>query len=468
MKQKKISGVLGAALAILALLGSEDIKAQALPDTLIRMKGALELAERRFPLIRAGKLEAEASAQNVSVAKYSRMPTLDASYQANFSTANNLTGQFYPYGILPMTGPPSAFNNYHPATGSAAGLLLNWQAISFGQRNAQIEVSVREALASVSDWRKDLFNEKIQVISLYLDLLLARDLANIQTHNIARVQESLRQSRELAESGIRPGVDTALFLSELSKAKIDGLNALKQLETAQLLLAQWIVTDAMPLPLDTGFLDHLPVMPAAREVSKDSSFIGHPLITLAQNRLDLNLSREDLLKKSFLPKLNIWGTAFARGSGFETDGSLKTWDGLGLSRYNYGAGVELSFPIMKYGEARRQLKGENLLSQAARERLEDTRNALTTQQRLANTAFVNSLAVAKESEQQLNSGAYAYHAMQIRYQTGLVSFSDLVQTQYNLLKAELDLRKSHWDAWKALLMESAVKGDENIFLQQIR
>ena len=39
---------------------------------------------------------------------------------------------------------------------------------------------------------------------------------------------------------------------------------------------------------------------------------------------------------------------------------------------------------------------------------------------------------------------------------------------YNLLKAELDVKKAYWDAWKSLLMEAAVKGDENFFLNETR
>ena len=469
------------------LLWGGVLYAQAPRDTLVGLAGALQLAEHNYPLLKARRLEADASAQNVSVAKYSRMPTIDASYQANLSTANNLTGQLYPYGILPMTGPPSAGNNYSPATGSAAAVLLNWQAVTFGQRNAQIEVSVQEATVSASAWRQELFNQKINVISVYLDLLLALDRAAIQEHNIARVQESLRQSRELAESGIRPGVDTALFLSELSKAKIDGLNARKQLETEQWLLAQLIVTDALPVPVDTVFLGRLPVevpgmsfgspgsmaglpgsdVDAGNSTGGNNSFANHPLVMAAQSEFAVSRSKEELLKKSYLPKLSVWGTAFARGSGFEMDGSVKTWDGMGLSRYNYGAGLQLSFPIMKYGEVRRQVKAQGLLSQAAQERVQDTRNVLTTQERITNAAFVSSLAVAAESRQQLKSGEYAYQAMQIRYNTGLVSFSDLIQTQYNLLKAELDLRTAYWDAWKGLLLQAAVKGDENIFMQEI-
>src|SRR6266487_688940 len=449
---------------IIALLIFSNATAQAPSDTLIQMKDAVRMAEERYHLLKARKYETDAAIKNIDVVKYSSLPTIDASYQANIATANNLIGMFYPNGILPISGPPSADNNYNAATGSAASILLNWQAITFGQRNAQINLSVSEANSKKLEWQQDIFRYKINVISAYLDILLGYDFVNIHRQNIKRVEANLKQSRVLANSGIKPGVDTALFLSELSKSKIDFLNAQRQLETQQWLLAQLIVTDNLPVPTDTTFLNELPKMTAAN----DTSFSNHPFILFAQSQYELSKSKELVLRKSYLPKLNIWGTGFARGSGFQPATSVKTWDGLGFSRYNYGAGVQLAFPIMKYGEVKQQLLQQNFLSKAAAERLEDSKSLLTTQQRIANATFNNSIAVAAETQQELKSGQYAFNAMQTRYNTGLVNFADLIQAQYNLLKAELDIKKAYWDAWKALLLQAAVKGDENIFLNEIR
>ena len=159
----------------------------------------------------------------------------------------------------------------------------------------------------------------------------------------------------MANTGLKPGVDTALFLSELSKANIDFLQAQKQLQVNQLLLAQLIVTDAMPVPADSNFLTRLPVTAG----QNDSSLSKVPVIQLSKSEFLLSQSREQLLKKSWYPKLNVWGTGFARGSGFETTGNTKTWDGLGLNRFNYGAGLQLVFPLMKYGEIKKQLQQQN-------------------------------------------------------------------------------------------------------------
>jgi len=96
---------------IIALLFFGSVAAQAPPDTLIELKGAIQLAEQRYHLLIAGKYEADAALKSTDAVKYSRLPTIDATYQAGIATANNLTGMFYPNGILPISGPPSASNN---------------------------------------------------------------------------------------------------------------------------------------------------------------------------------------------------------------------------------------------------------------------------------------------------------------------------------------------------------------------
>jgi outer membrane protein TolC len=260
-------------------------------------------------------------------------------------------------------------------------------------------------------------------------------------------------------------VDTALFLSELSKATVDWLNAQKRLQVFQFLLQQLIVTKNLPVPVDTSFLDQLPLT----VVANDTSFSKVPVIKFGQSQLLLSQTKEQLLKRSFLPKVSIWGTGFARGSGFQPDNqNIKTWDGLGLNRFNYGAGLQLVFPILKYGEVKRQVQQQQLLSKAALEKIEETKLALTTQQNIATTTFNSSISIATQTQLQLKTGQYAFNAMQIRYNTGLASFPDLIQAQYNLLKAELDVKSAYWDAWKALLLQAAVKGDEQIFLHAIK
>src|SRR5207245_2992793 len=110
--------------------------------------------------------------------------------------------------------------------------------------------------------------------------VVAQDNLRIQDQNVQRVEVNLRESRVLTKSGIRPGVDTALFLSELSKAKVGWLQAHRQLQTEQWLLAQLLAIDRLPNPIDTSLLTLLPV-----QTIKDTSFSSHPLIRYAQSQI---------------------------------------------------------------------------------------------------------------------------------------------------------------------------------------
>lgn len=451
------------------MLLASGVRAQAPGDTLVRLTGLVESAAQRYHAIKAARLDVDAARQDVEVAKYSRMPTLDLSYQAGIGTANNLTGMYYPGEMLSMTGPPSVLNKYSPATGSAASLLLNWQAVTFGARSAQIDASVAEARAKRASWDATLFDYKIKVIGAYLDVLLAADVVVVQLGNVQRGEAVLRESRFLSRTGVRPGVDTALLTSELSKSRVGWLQACQQLKVAQLTLGQLIGAEGLPVPVDTVFMERLPGdIKSVAAGGPDTALSSVPWILEGESLVRLSESKQRALRKSFLPRLNIWGTGFARGSGFEPDGSLKTWDGLGLSRYNYGAGVSLVFPILKYGEVRRQAQAQSFLSEAAREQVQERRSELLSRQRIADATLASNVAVAAETDVSLGSGRYAYNAMRIRYNTGLATYADLMQAQYGLLKAELDRKQAYWDAWKALLLEAAVRGDENLFLNAIK
>ena len=423
---------------------------------------ALQQAEKNYPLLKSKLYEVNAAQKNIELSKNNFVPSLDISYQANLATANNITGIFYPSGMIPMSGPVFSSNNYNPGFGTAASLLLNWQPYTFGQRNAQVNISRAEVTTRKADSENEIFKHQINVVSAYLDVLLATEIVKVYRQNIERTSFDFKQSRILAVTGLRPGVDTALFLSELSKAKIDLLNAGKYLQTQQIILSEFLVSDDSVTLADTLFFSKLPALSTAKELS----IAQHPSLRFTQSQLDLSKSKEVLLKKSWAPKLDIWGIGFARGSGIYPDGTIKATDGFGFSRYNYGLGFEVAFPILKYSEIRLQQQQQHFISKANEELLNQNSLQLSKQQAISDANLKSALEVARETPTQYQSAEYAFRALRIRYNAGLVNFADLIQAQYSLVKAETDLKKSYWEAWKALLYKTAVTGDLNLFLNE--
>ena len=86
---------------------------------------------------------------------------------------------------------------------------------------------------------------------------------------------------------------------------------------------------------------------------------------------------------------------------------------------------------------------------------------------VSDATIKNAFAVARESPLFLESAQFSYKAIQSRYQSGLVNFADLIQTQYTLIKAETDFRLAYMSVWKAILYKAAVIGNLNLFINQV-
>lgn len=441
-----------------SLLSGNNLYAQ---QQAIKLPQLLKMAEEGYPFLKSKMLDVQAAKKGIDVSKSTLVPSLDASYQMNFATYNNITGMAYPQFLIPISGPPSTNNNYNGVFGSATSLLLNWQPITFGQRKAQIDYSKAGLDYANADAGNEIFQHKIKVINVYLDLLTATELTKVYQDNLKRTDANLMAVQSLVVSGIRPGVDTALFKAEVSKAKVELLNAQKYKEQVRINLSQLLATDNVAFFNDTSFFSRVP----ENLLTADS--IKHPLVNLYSSNIEISLFRKKVLSKTMMPVLGVWGTTYARGSGISYDGIAKSTEGLGFQRFNYGIGLQLSIPILQFARLKPQLKQQDLVIQSNQEKLNQIELELKKQRELADTTITNAFAVAKESPLFLESAQFSYKALQSRYQSGLANFADLIQAQYALAKAEADYKLAYMGLWKAILYKSAVSGNLNLFINQI-
>ncbi len=441
-----------------ALLVCSVAKAQVNSGSLSQY---LQLAEKNYPFLKSKQLEVAAAEQTIASAKKTLVPSLDASYQVNYGTYNNITGMAYPQFLVPVSGPPTSGNVYPGVFGSATSLLLNWQPVTFGQRNAQVALAKQGAQTTGADADNELFQHKIRVVNAYLDWITAIELQKVYEENLQRTEANLRLIYSLVNSGIRPGVDTAIFKAEVSKAKVEVLNSKKQKEQARIYFTQLLATDNVTQPSDTAYFAKFP------NITFSNDTITHPLSKLYQSNIALSEARKKVLAKTTMPMLGVWGTTYARGSGIDYNGNVKATDGLGFQRFNYGIGLQLSIPILQSVKIKPQLQQQDLFIQANQERLSEVQLQLKKQNEQADTALANTFEIAKESPVLLQSAQFSFNAMQSRYQTGLTNISDFLQSQYTLVKAETDGKLSYMAVWKAFLYKVAVSGNLNTFLNQV-
>jgi outer membrane protein TolC len=421
----------------------------------------LQKAEETYPALQAGKLATDAARKNADFIRSSALPSLDASYQLNYATHNNISGMLYPQFILPISGPPSGTNDLSGVFGSATGLLLNWQPVTFGQRESQIalaETGVTQAGAALAN---EILQHKIRLANAYLDLLTAIELQKVYRQNIQRGKDVLSNAQVLVISGIKPGVDTALFASELSKAKLEWINGDKNREAALIRLQELTASNERPDTSDSSYFHRLP----SNYTITDT--VTHPLVSVYNANLAADEAKKKSITKSTSPTLGVWGTTYARGSGVQFDGSTKSLDGLGLQRINYGLGIQLSMPLLQAARIKPQIAQQDLQIRADRLKLDELNLQLNSQVQTAETLISHALTAVAENRNQLQAASFAYQTMLSRYNAGLANYADVVQAQYNLVKTESDDKLTYMAVWKAVLYKAAATGNLDLFLNQV-
>lgn len=421
----------------------------------------LKQAQSNYPLLKAKEHEVQAQMDQVAVAKSTALPSLDAAYQVNYATYNNITGMAVGQGFVPISGPPSTTNTYDAVFGSVGGLLLNWEPFTFGQRRSKINSAKAQQDYQEADQAQEIFQHQIKTANAYLDVVITHELVKVYSKNLERAQDNLRIVKSLTQSGLRPGTDTALFKAELSRTKIELLNCEKLHETQQVLLSELLGVNEGVYSIDSSFFKSLPV------VATDTASQNHPLIRLSVSRVMINSYEKTSLQRTLYPTLSLWATAYARGSGVRYDGYVNSEEGLSFSRYNYGAGLVLSVPLLRFANVRHQINAQESIIKAEEEKLGLVKLQLDKQNRVADVTLSNALKIAQESPSFYQSSEFSYRTLLSRYNSGLVNYSDLLQAQYSLIKSETDLKRTYIDAWKALLYKAAVQGDINIFLNQL-
>lgn len=434
-------------------------------QTRVPIKQLLETAAKNYPAILAAEAQKQASGERVKSARRTLIPDINASAQANFSTYNNLTGMFYPEYILPVSGPPSTENLNDMVWGSAAGLLMKWEPYTFGRRGNEIKAAESNYEAGTAMKNLTLLEHNVQLSSTYLDYLLALQILDVLESDQERAEANYGQAVSLATSGLVSGVDTARFHTELSKTKIKILQQQNVLHEYEATLSELIAADLPENLVDSTFFKALP------ELSDVTKMI-HPReqLSMAQWKSSQYIFKAE--KLSWMPTLSVLGTAYGRGSGVQVDNNGNTFvdnpsGGFNINRFNYGIGVQLTMPLTQISRYQTQWKAKELEAEADKQELEEVRLALNKQKSVADNTLITALAIAGETPVQFQDARYAYEAIQSQYQAGLITFTELIEARNELVAAEIELRKSYWEAWKALLYMAAVHGDVEILFNQL-
>jgi len=428
---------------------------------------ALQYAVDHYPTVRAALEHVNASTANVSVAKTAYLPQLEALWQTNRATANNIFGQLLPQSIIPaLSGPVLLSTSSQSVWGSAAGGLFSWEPFDFGLRAA----TVHEAEAGVVRARAEEGLTRLAaqhaVGVAFLGVISARQAVTAAEADVERRETLARAAQTLADNQLRPGAEASRASAERAASRTRAIQARQALVMAQVTLSQVLGIIDGPVDVNaTGLLDEVPTV-APQAVSRPE----HPLVQSSQAAVDLARAREDVLAQTNRPRVYLQSSAFARGSGANPDGQFDGGaDGLGLERANWAAGVQVVVPnLFDFASLRSQRAAAGASTRAESARYDEAVLNVTSQQRMADAALAAALAIAQNTPIQLAAAQQSETQARARYEAGLASIIEVAEAQTLLVNAEYQNAVARVDVWRTLLAQAVARGDVASFIELVR
>jgi outer membrane protein TolC len=436
-------------------------------ETVLTLPSVIEDAAKNYPAIQISQEELNAAGARIQLARTAYLPRVDALAQFNRGTRNNVFGSLLPQGIIPpMSGPVIGTNNGGSVWGSAAGILINWQPFDFGTRSA----SVRAAQAGRDRAFAANLRTQLEVETASADAYLSV-VASLQTQKAAATAvdnwETLRRSiHALATAELRPGADESRVNAEKAAAANQLALAQQAVDSSLATLRKFQSSRATAPGVDQKLLTNVP-----DEAGKDVSFTAdsNPLMAERKAATAENEAQLKALERSWTPQFNLEGSAYARGTGAETDGQrLSGANGLAPTVGNYVVGVNITFPVMDFASIHAKAATQASLAKAAKANEDLTARNLREQFEHALAELRATETIAQNTPVQLQAAQTASDQATARYKAGLVAIDDVAQTQRLLVQADIDNSIARLNVWRAFLKLQYIRGDLQPFLQEAK
>lgn len=424
-------------------------------------------AARHLPAILQKQSLVSSAQANVTDARHAALPSLKLSDQVTMASANGAPGTYLPLGAISTAGDIRSDNLYQPATGNIAMLYGEYELINFGLRKARVQDALTGEQLAASDLAKDQYLLKLQVGKLYFSILKGLYQLGVDEQNIHRYASVNNVIQALSRSGIRPGVDSSLAQAELAKSRISYNQLTGEIGQLQQQLS-FLTGISDSIMIDTT-VKRYALTNAAGDTTADTA--ANPLIDYYRKQKEVYQAADNLIRKSYLPKIILAGGFWGRGTSvdYTDDYNYKALSsGLGYQRFNYAVGFSLVYNLFDGVHRRDKLAVNKYKIQASDYGLEQQQQALNTALQQAETAIGTSLQNLQELPAQLNAAANAYDQKLAQYKAGIINLVDLTNASFVLYRTQTDYVEALNDWLQANLDKAAATGNLDPFIQSIK
>jgi outer membrane protein len=425
---------------------------------------AVERALQNYPSIRVSQEQINAAAAGIQLARTAYLPRIDALAQVNRATRNNVFGLLLPQSVIPsMSGPVLGTNNFGTTWGSAVGTLVSWEPFDFGLRGSNVALATAVRAQSEATLQRTRYEITVTTLDACLTFAAAQETVRAAQAGVDRAEVVLRSINALVNAQLRPGADASRAEAELAAARTELVQAQQAVDVARATIAQFVGSEPASIVVSAPGLLQLPP-----DHPPDSlNFAANP-IAVEQNAVVAQAEAQlRVLERSYFPRFYLQGSAYARGTGAETNGTiLGGVNGLAPTFQNYALGFSVSFPLSDLPSLRAREAAQTATIRAQTARAEQIATDLRARWNVAAATVAGARRVAANTPVQVSAARAAEQQAAARYQAGLGTIDQVAEAQRLLTQAEIDDALARLGVWRGLLGIAAAAGDLEPFIME--
>ena len=370
-------------------------------------------------------LQVEQNEVELSTAKYSRLPDLNASIGGDASFGRVL----------------SSDNTYKDNNQTSGSLNISTSIPVFqGMRiNRQVKGGKLDLAAAMQDLERAREDLSINVMTLYLEVLYNKELADVAERQLALSTLQATQSRELVAAGKQP--ESARYESEALQAKDQLSLQLALLNLSQALNRESAAGFDVVVPeLDSVTLASLHRLGTADEVYNYAAE-NRPHIKAERLRLESSENSVLIAKSALYPSISLSG---GYGTGVYSADSDKFWAQMRHNSREY-VGLSMNIPIFNRRATRNNIRSAQLSARSQRLALTEAELALRKE---IEQAWYNADAAYSKYRSAgvaLASAKVAFAYEQRKAESGRSTIFDFNDAKTRMEKAESELVQAKYE-----------------------
>lgn len=391
----------------------------------------------------------------LSTARNSRLPDLNASVGQNFSFGRGLTAQ-------------NTYTNTNTSSTSfsiGTGIPL-FTGMSIPNTIKLNRLNLEAATADLEKAKNDI---RMQVAQAYVEILYAMEMADVAHRQIAIDSMQAERLKAMVDNGKASEVELSQQQATLSQSRLTATQADNNIKLALLTLSQLLELPtpenfavsrpgasgkaeshtALPSP-DTSLPSTNATLPSPDAIlpSPDAIYAeaagSRPEIQAEQLRLQGTERNIAIARAALYPQLSLsagLGTNYYKTSGFRAE----PFSDQIKNNFSQYIGLNLSIPIFNRFQTRNNIRSAKISRETQMLQLDNTRKALYKE---IQQVYYNATAAAAKynsSSLAVRSSENAFMLMTAKYENGKAGITEFNEAKNNYLKAESDLTQARYE-----------------------